>query len=424
MKPGYKRSDAGLIPADWAAHTVGQLIEFHGGSQPDKSFFSATPRPGYVRLIQIRDYKSDKFEVFAPTALLRRFCHEDDIMIGRYGPPIFQILRGLTGAYNVALIKAKPCTAIDRDFAYYFLKQDSLFAFIEKLSRRSSGQTGVDLVELRTYPLPLPPLPEQRAIAEALNDADALLGALDQLIAKKRDLKQAAMQQILTGQTRLTGFAPVNPRFRQTDLGRYPSDWNLKRLGQLVDKSRSIRYGIVQPGKYDARGRLMIRGQDYSKGWVEPTEMFRVSDPIEERYRNARVRSGDLIITIVGAGTGTVESIPDWLNGANLTQTTARIAIDGNEACSGFCKYILQTKVGTQQVASFIKGGAQPGLNCGDIEKFDIPMPTTVAEQTAIAEVLSDMDAELAGLEQRREKTRAIKQGMMQDLLPGRIRLV
>jgi len=78
-------------------------------------------------------------------------------MIGRYGPPVFQILRGLEGAYNVALIKAKPKPVINATYAYYFLKQDKLFEFIEKLSQRSSGQTGVDLKELKAYPLPLPP---------------------------------------------------------------------------------------------------------------------------------------------------------------------------------------------------------------------------------------------------------------------------
>jgi len=217
---GYKLTEVGVIPGDWSESTIGGLIEFQGGSQPEKSVFSNTPRPGFVRLIQIRDYKSDKFEVFAPTALLRRFCDENDIMIGRYGPPVFQILRGLSGAYNVALIKAIPRTAIDREFAYYFLKQDSLFEFIDKLSRRSSGQTGVDLAELRQYPLPLPPLPEQRAIATALSDVDALLAKLDALIAKKRDLKQATMQQLLTGQTRLPDFS---------------GEWEVKRLGDVAD---------------------------------------------------------------------------------------------------------------------------------------------------------------------------------------------
>jgi len=129
LRPGYRKTEAGLVPLDWLDHTVGELIEFEGGSQPDKSAFRASWKPGYVRLIQIRDYKSDRFETYVPMHLARRFCTEHDVMIGRYGPPVFQILRGLSGAYNVALIKAVPLPEISRTYAYYFLKQDKLFAF-------------------------------------------------------------------------------------------------------------------------------------------------------------------------------------------------------------------------------------------------------------------------------------------------------
>jgi type I restriction enzyme S subunit len=168
----------------------------------------------------------------------------------------------------------------------------------------------------------------------------------------------------------------------------------------------------------------MIRGQDYSesKGWASPADIFRVSAGIEERYRNARVRTGDLIMTIVGY-CGHVEQVPDWLDDANLTQTTARIAIDAARAVGEFCKYALQSAIGKTQVASYIKGAAQPGLNCGDVEQFLLPIPSR-AEQRAIAAVLSDMDGELTALEQRRAKTQLLKQGMMQELLTGRTRLL
>ena len=169
----------------------------------------------------------------------------------------------------------------------------------------------------------------------------------------------------------------------------------VSRLGDLVDRSRGIRYGIVQPGKYEPQGRLMIRGQDYSRGWVDPSELFRVGSAIEERYKNARVMQGDLIITIVGAGTGCVEAVPDWLDGANLTQTTARIAIDSAKADSGFCKAVLQSSYGRNQVGGYVKGAAQPGLNCGDVEKFLLPLPGSKHEQRAIAAALSNMDAEI-----------------------------
>src|SRR5690606_2050677 len=132
--------------------------------------------------------------------------------------------------------------------------------------------------------------------------------------------------------------------------------------------------------------RLLIRGQDYSRGWVDNSMMFRVGPVVEGRYRNARVKSGDLIITIVGASTGEVATVPSWLDGANITQTTARIAIDATKIDPRFAFYMLRSDVGGRNVATFVKGGAQPGLNCGDVEKFIVPFPESQFEQKAIAE--------------------------------------
>ncbi|ENM5873476.1 restriction endonuclease subunit S [Vibrio mimicus] len=135
---------------------VEDICDFIGGSQPAKSEFINEPKDGYVRLIQTRDYKTDAFPTYIPENSTRKFCDVDDVMIGRYGPPIFQICRGLKGAYNVALLKAKPKKGIDREFLYYFLKQDAVFQYVDKLSARTGGQTGVDLVSLNKYPVRVP----------------------------------------------------------------------------------------------------------------------------------------------------------------------------------------------------------------------------------------------------------------------------
>lgn len=211
--------------------------------------------------------------------------------------------------------------------------------------------------------------------------------------------------------------------FKESSLGPVPVNWYVRDLGSLVDRERGIRYGIVQPGKFDPSGRLLIRGQDYSRGWVDASEMFRVGDDVERRYKNARVIAGDLIITIVGASTGEVAKVPAWLDGANLTQTTARIAVDTRNVQPDFVYHMLRSQVGASNVTSYVKGGAQPGLNCGDVEQFLIPIPESRAEQEAIAEALSDADALIEGLERLIAKKRLIKQGAMQDLLTAKRRL-
>ncbi|MCA9564684.1 MAG: restriction endonuclease subunit S, partial [Myxococcales bacterium] len=200
--------------------------------------------------------------------------------------------------------------------------------------------------------------------------------------------------------------------------------WASARLDRLVDPGRPIRYGIVQPGEYDPNGRFMIRGQDYSaaRGWADPRDVFRVSPTVEARYRNARVRAGDLIITIVGAGTGHVEMVPMWLDGANLTQTTARVSISPDSADPSYCRYVLQSEIGRRQVATYVKGAAQPGLNVGDVKSFVVPLPTA-HEQKAIARVLEDVDQLIHVLAKQCAKKQAMKTGMVQELLTGRRRL-
>lgn len=151
---------------------IDDICKFIGGSQPAKMFFKNEAKDGYVRLIQTRDYKTDKYITYIPNELAKKKCNANDIMIGRYGPPIFQILRGLEGAYNVALMKAVPKDNVLNEYLFYFLKQDAIFKYVDKLSPRTGGQTGVDLIALRQYPVLLPHLRYQKKVAGVLKSLD------------------------------------------------------------------------------------------------------------------------------------------------------------------------------------------------------------------------------------------------------------
>lgn len=405
LKTGYKRTEAGIVPADWLDCTVGDLIKFEGGSQPDKSHFKQSWIPGYTRLIQIRDYKSNKYETYVPSKLVRRFCEESDIMIGRYGPPVFQILKGISGAYNVALIKATPASQINKEYAYYFLKQDSLFTFIDKLSQRSSGQTGVDLKELRAYPLSLPPTQvEQEAIAEALSDADALIESLDQLITKKRQIKQGAMQDLLTGKRRLPGFS---------------EEWEAKRLAELADIRSGGTPSTTQPQFWD--GEVM---------WCTPTDITALNG---FKY----LRNTSRTISAEGLKASSAEIIPTHSIVMTSRATIGECAINTVPMTTnqGFKNFVPFDNVDTEflyyllttQRAGFIglcSGSTFLEIGKTQLSGYQVQVPKTKLEQTAIATVLSDMDTELAALETRLAKARQIKQGMMQELLTGRIRLL
>lgn len=168
-----------IIPESWRFSPLNEVIEIVGGNQPPKSFFHSEAGEGLIRLIQIRDYKSDKNIVYIPQEKAKRFVKKDDVMIGRYGPPIFQILRGLEGAYNVALMKAVPILdSIDNDFLFHYLNNRNIFNYVESASDRTAGQSGVNKAHLEKYPVGIPPLAEQKEIAYQL---DTLLAKVDSI---------------------------------------------------------------------------------------------------------------------------------------------------------------------------------------------------------------------------------------------------
>lgn len=177
---------------------LGDVCIFQGGSQPAKLQFAYEPRDGYVRLIQIRDYKSDDFLTYVPTESVRKFCTRDDVMIGRYGPPIFQILRGLDGAYNVALMKAIPNSSlVFNDFLFWLLKEPRLFQKVEQDSQRTSGQTGIRRELLEDHITFVPSLPEQSRIVAELDALQAEVDALKRLQAETSSELDALLPAIL-----------------------------------------------------------------------------------------------------------------------------------------------------------------------------------------------------------------------------------
>ena len=174
------------LPDGWESRTVGEVVKLIGGSQPPRDTFEYQEKDDNIRLIQVQDYKSDERAVYIKKDVARRHCNKDDVMIGRYGPPVFQIYRGLEGSYNVALIKALPLDGLQKGYLYHFMKQKPLFELIDHLSQRSSGQTGVDMDALRSYPFPLPSIEEQTRLTLELDNLNSLSKLIETHIESTR----------------------------------------------------------------------------------------------------------------------------------------------------------------------------------------------------------------------------------------------
>ncbi|MDC6466988.1 restriction endonuclease subunit S [Methylophilaceae bacterium] len=190
---------------DYPEHKLSDVCEFIGGSQPPKSVFEKAPTEKNIRLIQIRDYKSDKHIVYIPKKLAKRYCDKTDIMIGRYGPPIFQILRGIEGSYNVALMKAVPNKKIEKNYLFYFLKNKKIQNYIINKSSRAAGQTGLNKQALEPYIINLPPLDIQNKIVKKVDEVqkniEIYTNSLTEKIKHLHSLRLSILSDIFKNKT-------------------------------------------------------------------------------------------------------------------------------------------------------------------------------------------------------------------------------
>jgi len=186
--------DPVLNPKGFPVYRMDEVVEFQGGSQPNKKYFEYEPTPYNIRLIQIRDYKTDNYITYIPKAMAKRFCTADDIMIGRYGPPIFQVLQGIEGSFNVALMKATPKMG-RKEFVRYFLKQDCLLHYLEGMSKRTAGQDGIQMDKLKSYSFPMPPLELQEQFESFVAQVDKSKVAVQKSLDETQLLFNSLMQK-------------------------------------------------------------------------------------------------------------------------------------------------------------------------------------------------------------------------------------
>jgi type I restriction enzyme, S subunit len=231
------------------------------------------------------------------------------------------------------------------------------------------------------------------------------------------------MQELLTGKKRLAEFE-VESGYKQTDVGVIPEDWHPRSIDDLAVKVGS---GITPKGgssNYKEYGRPFIRSQNVGWGALLLDDLVYIDDDTHGSFAATELRAGDVLLNITGASIGRSTIADPRLAGGNVNQHVCIIRTDSRCADPRFINYFLLSQFGQRQIDSFQAGGNREGLNFGQIRSISLPLPPTKAEQEAIAAILTDVDSEIAALEVKLAKARSIKQGMMQELLTGKIILV
>ncbi len=400
IPPGYKQTEVGIIPEEWELSSVGREYEIKLGKMLDaeKNVGVAKPYLGNRAVQWDRIDISDLPTVPMSRSDLEKFrLHKGDLLVcegGEVGRAAIWEAPLQECYYQKAIHRLRSLRGFDSRLMAAFLRRYSDSGLLSNYVTQTSI-AHLPREKFMEVPLPVPPPPEQRAIATALSDVDALLAGLDRLIAKKRDLKQAAMQQLLTGQTRLPGFK---------------GKWEVKRLGEICE---------IAMGRTPPRLNQAFWGHGYKWLSIADLQSKVVSDSKEEITELAAST-----MTIIPKGT-LLMSFKLSLGrlcfaGCDLFTNEAICSFNKVQANADFLYYVLRRTDFSLYGKQAVKGYT---LNKESLRIIEVSLPP-LSEQTAIAEELTEMDAELATLEQRREKTRALKQAMMQELLTGRTRLV
>ncbi len=409
VQPGYKRTEVGVIPEDWSVAELGHVtqkigsgITPTGGSQVYKQQgrpFLRSQNVGWGRLI-LDDI------VFIDEATHQTFpaseIKEGDVFLNITGASIGRSAiadaRVVGGNVNQHVCIIRPeSTALDPRFLCYYLNSQPGQRKIDSFQAGGNRQ-GLNYGQIGTFPIPLPKVAEQRLIASALSDADGLVAGLEAVVAKKRAIKQGALQALLT--------PPGQPGHRR--LPGFSGGWGVKRLGEVL----RFQVGFPFSSAYfnnEGTGIRLVKNRDL-KADDQPIHYSGTYD------KNFLVSNGDVLIGMDG------DFLPClWSKGtALLNQRVGRVVVSESLDKSFIYYYLIDPLKAIEAVTS---STTVKHLSHGDVEGIELPLPHK-DEQTEIATVLTDMDAELRALEGQLAKLRGVKQGLIGVLLTGRKRLV
>ncbi|WP_289098419.1 restriction endonuclease subunit S [uncultured Pseudoalteromonas sp.] len=436
---GYELTEHGVFPKEWDIKAIGEIASVSSGGTPNrkvKDFWDGDIPWVTTTLINGNDisYANEFITKKGLESSSAKMCKAGTILMAMYGQGK---TRGKAGALTIDASINQACAAIEvnsSDSGEYILHTlNYMYEDIRELSN-SGGQENLSSGIIKGIKLPLPSKSEQTAIANALSDVDALLTELEKLIAKKQAIKTATMQHLLTGKTRLPQFATYTEGEKQgqqkgtkpSELGEVPEDWDVQTVYELAEGQKSLfDDGDWIEAEYitDKGVRLIQTGNIGVGRYQEKENKKYISESSFIKLKCKELKQGDLLICRLAEPAGRACIFPDIGEEKIITSVDVTIFRPPVETVNReYLLHYFSTNEWFSSVLEQVGGTTHKRISRGALGRIRVPMPK-LAEQTAIATILSDMDNEIQTLEQRLAKTRQIKQGMMQELLTGRTRL-
>ncbi len=392
---GYKQTEVGVIPEDWDIKKFGEI------AAPRNKRVNPRKDGCHDFCVELEHIASSTGSLLGHTSTsgqssIKTIFQQDDVLFGKLRAYLRKYWHAnCSGVCSTEIWVLTPLKDnIDNNYLYQIVQTDK---FIEAASSTyGTHMPRSDWNVVNNYSLALPPtLTEQEAIATALSDTDALIESLEQLIAKKRQIKQGTMQELLTGKRRLPGFS---------------GEWEVKELGDICD---------IAIGRTPSRLDSAFWGNGYK--WLSIADL-KSKIVVESKEEITTLAAAEMQVIPKGTLLMSFKLSIGRLcfAGCDLYTNEAICSFNNLKANAEFLYYILGRTDFSLYGKQAVKGYT---LNKESLKLVKVPLPT-IAEQSAIAAILSDMDSEITSLEEKLAKTLQIKQGMMQELLTGRIRLV
>ncbi len=430
VPPGYKLTEVGVIPEDWKCNKLDSLI--NPGTAITYGIVQAGPEVmDGVPYIKTGDMSGNRLPLEGLAKTSKDIAARFPRSTIRAGELVYSIRASVGAVHWVppeldganltqGTARISPSASVSEIFLLHALRSKACQNWVDRNTKGSTYRE-ITLEKLRELPVALPSTKaEQQAIAEALSDADALIESLEQLITKKRQIKQGAMQELLTGKRRLPGFES-NVGYKQTELGEIPNDWNIEIFSNVTDL---ITWGGAATPQYvgEQAGFPFLSSSNVKNGKINWVNFKFIDEDLHQQlYKNNPPKLGDVLYSRVGTiGEAAVIDVDFQFSiYVSLTLIKPKPVLQNY-----FLMHLLNSQPYKQRAKDQVfLGGGVGNLNVDVVRRYPIPLPT-VEEQTAIATLLSDMDTEITTLETKLAKARQLKQGMMQQLLTGRIRLV